>query len=142
MSQVLKFMKQGSLKNLDTVLLKKFSKMQNPRYYIIAMKKFVDNLFFDIEAMKEAFAKWKNYVSDENLRYIKAKLLYAIYRNHKEDKLRNIISKYKDKTVADILKENNGEYPEDIKTLLDHYFKIWKSILPYDIKEILNGEKL
>ena len=142
MAQVLKFMKQGSLKNLDTVLLKKFSKMQNPRYYIIAMKKFVDNLFFDIEAMKEAFAKWKNYVSDENLRYIKAKLLYAIYRNHKEDKLRNIISKYKDKTVADILKENNGEYPEDIKTLLDHYFKIWKSILPYDIKEILNGEKI
>jgi len=142
MAQVLKFMKQGSLKNLDKILLKKFAKMKNPRYYIIAMKKFVDHLFFDIEALKDAFSKWKKFVSDENLIYIKTKLLYAIYRNHKEDKLRNIITKYKDQKAADILKENNGEYPEDIKTLLEHYFKIWKSILPYDIKEILNGEKI
>jgi len=142
MGQVLKFMKQGSLKNLDTVLLKKFSKMKNPRYYIIAMKKFVDQIFYNIDALKDAFEKWKKFVTEENLIYIKTKLLYAIYRNHKEDKMRNIISKYKDQSPVDILKENNGEYPDDIKLLLEHYFKIWKSILPEDIKEILNGEKI
>ena len=142
MAQVLKFMKQGSLKNLDTILLKKFAEMKNPRYYIIAMKKFVDHVFYNIDALKEAFNKWKNFINEENLVYIKTKLLYAIYRNHKEDKIRNIISKYKDKSPFDILKENNGEYPDDIKLLLEHYFKIWKSILPEDIKEILNGEKI
>ena len=56
--------------------------------------------------------------------------------------MRNIISKYRDQRPADILKENNNEYPDDIKLLLEHYFKIWKSILPADIKEILNGEKI
>ena len=59
MGQVLKFMKQGSLKNLDKILLKKFTKMKNPRQYIIAMKKFIDNLFYNIDALKDAFSKWK-----------------------------------------------------------------------------------
>jgi len=91
--------------------------------------------------LKEAFNKWKNLMNEENLVYIKTKLLYAIYKNHKEDKIRNIILKYKKKTPEEILKENNGEYPEDIKILLDHYFRIWKNILPSDLKEILDGEK-
>ena len=142
MAEILKFIKQGSLKNLDPNFLENFRKLRNPRYYIIAIKKFIDNLFYNQEALKEAFNKWKNLMNEENLVYIKSKLLYAIYKNHKEDKIRNIILKYKEKKPEEILKENNGEYPEDVKHLLAHYFNIWKSILPSDLKEILEGEKI
>jgi len=142
MAEILKFIKQGSLKNLDPNFLENFRKLRNPRYYIIAIKKFIDNLFYNQEALKDAFTKWKNLINEENLVYIKSKLLYAIYKNHKEDKIRNIILKYKNKKPEEILKENNGEYPEDVKLLLDHYFRIWKSILPSDLKEILDGEKI
>ena len=142
MAEILKFIKQGSLKNLDPTFLQNFRRLKNPRYYIIAIKKFIDNLFYNQSALKEAFEKWKNKINEENLVLIKSKLLYAIYKNHKEDKIRNIILKYKDKKPIDIIKENNGEYPEDIKVLLDHYFKIWKNILPSDLKEILDGEKI
>jgi gas vesicle protein len=142
MAEILRFIKQGSLKNLDTQFLQNFKKLKNPRFYIIALKKFIDNLFYDQDALKDAFNRWKNIINEENLKYIKSKLLYAIYRNHKEDKLRNIILKYKDQNAKDILKENNDEYPEDIKQLLEHYFHIWKNILPSDLKEILDGEKI
>ena len=142
MAEILKFIKQGSLKNLDPNFLQNFRKLKNPRYYIIAIKKFLDNLFYDQEALKNAFNRWKNLINDENLVYIKSKLLYTIYKNHKEDKIRNIILKYKDKKPEEILKENEDQYPEDIKVLLDHYFQKWKKILPADLKEILEGEKI
>ena len=140
--QILKFMKQGSLKNLDKILLKEYANMKNPRYSIIATKKILDTLFYNKDALKEAFTKWKNLKNKEDLALIKARLLYSIYKNHKEDKIKNILSKYKDKSPSDILKENNGEYPEDIKFLLKHYFDIWKNNLNDKNKQILDEEDI
>ena len=141
--QTLKFMKQGSLKNLDKLLLKEYAQMKNPRYSIIATKKILDTLFYNKDALKDAFNKWKNLKNEEELAKMKAKLLYNIYKNHHDDKIKNILSKYKDKSPTDILKENNGEYPDDIKSLLKHYFDIWKNILDNNYnKKMLDGDDI